>query len=118
MTADKMTGRDFLKIHGLSFACLIGVFTPGVEIAALRRVTRIGNLAGQAGNLIFFFRIGFRHRAYQCFRIGMPGIFKQFHGSRKFNDLADIHDRNPVAYIFNNAQIMADKQKGKLQTLL
>ena len=48
----------------------------------------------------------------------MAGRFEQGGSRRNFDDLAEIHDRDPVAHVFDDAEIMGDDQIGQITMLL
>ena len=63
-------------------------------------------------------RVRFGHRIDQGFGIGVQGGFKQLSGISHFDDLAQIHDCNPVTDLANHGQVMGDKQDRQTQAFL
>src|SRR5207253_10023370 len=59
-----------------------------------------------------------RHGRDQRFRIRMPRL-PQYLGRRSlFDDAAQIHDGHPIAHMFDNGEIMRDKNIGEVEARL
>ena len=54
-----------------------------------------------------------RHRAEQADRVGMLRTGKQHIDRRAFDDLARIHDRDLVAHLGDDAEIVGDEDDGR-----
>jgi hypothetical protein len=48
----------------------------------------------------------------------MSGLVEQLAGFRHLNQLADVHDGNPVADVLHHAQVVGDEDVGQVQPLL
>ena len=57
------------------------------------------------------------HLGEKGLRIGMVGLI-EYRGRRSaLHNAAQIHDRDMVAHVFDNTQIVADKQVRKIQVI-
>ncbi len=92
-----------------------------MENTAGRRVQRARHFARKnfVFPLAFGHGIGHRNRGEQRPRIWMSWVVKQFFDRSGLDQLAQIHDRDPVAEVLDHAQVVADEQIGqpKLLTL-
>ena len=83
--------------------------TARVEAAAGRRGYRTRRFASHRLADMPAFRIGDRDRFHQRARIGMRGLGEDALGRSLLDDAAKIHDRDAIAEMFHDRQIVADE---------
>ena len=81
-----------------------------MEFTSLRRIDRTWNVTFQNNCFLFFVHICRRNCRKQSFCIWMIWMFKQFFCCRKLHHIPQIHNANTVTDIFDNAQVMRNKQ--------
>src|SRR3712207_5687727 len=84
-----------------------------MEITTTRRIGSIGDIPWQDDRLGTYPRIGLGHRRQECFSIWMLGIVIQLCRLGLLSYLTDIHHGDPVADVFDDAQVMGDKYVGE-----
>ena len=87
-------------------------------MAAARWIDCVGNIAPQQNAPDIIVRIGNGHGRNQGLGIGMLGVVEQFVRGCHFHNPSEIHDRHPVADMFDHRQIVGDKQIGEIIFLL
>ena len=102
--------RDLSQAAGFLGACLSRAQhrTAGVEAAARGDVGRIRRLAGQ--DLMGPAATDLRSHGEQGFRVRVQGLGEHRLRRSKLDDLAQIHDCDPVADMLDNAQVMRDEK--------
>ena len=110
-----MIGRrpcGFYELRLALFAFFHAVRTAIVKITA--RTLRVGrrHVAFQYDTLALplDFRIGDRNGGKQRFRIRMERIRVEVFIAARLDDFSEIHDGNPVGNVFDDRQIVRDKQ--------
>ncbi len=93
---------------------------PGDEVAALRRVSGgVRDVAGQhdprTGPLDQ--RVRHRDRREQSAGVGMPGGLEVdlVGGGADLDDTAEVHHRDPVAHVPDDAEVVGDEQIGEVE---
>ena len=89
-----------------------------VEAAAGRWMQRAGNVACQDNALSQNKRIWHWYRAHQSEGVGMHRIAKQLITICHLNHLAEVHHRNPVTDVLDDAQVVCDKEIRKTEVFL
>ena len=89
-----------------------------MEATTRWRIQRAGHLARQLDALGTRSGINCRNRGEQCARVGMAWVGIDFVTVRNFDDLAEIHNRNTLADVFDHAQVVRDEEIGQVQLLL
>ena len=110
-----MPGRrlcGFYELRLALFAFFHAVRTTVVKITA--RTLRVGrrHVAFQYDTLAlpFDFRIGDRNGGKQRFRIRMKRIGIEVFIPARFDDFSEVHNGDPVGNVFDDRQIVRDKQ--------
>ena len=85
---------------------------PGMEMTPGRRIEGRGDLSGEDLPVLRTIRIRDGNRRKQGFRIGMLRGLKQRSARRLFDNLSEIHHRNPGAHMLHHGQVVSDKQIG------
>ena len=80
-----------------------------MERAARRYVGRIGHVAFEDDALAALLGIGDGHRREQGLGIGMRGIVVEDLFGGQFDDLAQIHNRDPVGDMAHDAEVVGDE---------
>ena len=78
------------------------------EPAALGQVDEVGHVARDDRELVLD-RADHRDRADQALRVGMQRAPEQRHDVGLLDDLAGVHDRDPVAHLGDDAQVVGDE---------
>ena len=86
--------------------------------ATARRINGIGNISLDGERFCPAVRIRQRNRLQQGPGIGMSGVTAEILGGGKLDNRTQIHHGNAVADMFNNAQIVGDKDVGKIEFIL
>ncbi len=88
----------------------------GVKRAAPRRRQRRRNVSLK--NYAAFFCTGARHRNRrdERLRVWVPGIRKPF-GREYLHELAQVHHRDPVAYVLHDLEVVRDEEIGQTEAL-
>ena len=97
---------------------ILRVGTARVELTARRRVDRARNFALELDRRFLSIRVEVGNSREQCFGIRMARFRKQFLGRRDLDDLAQIHDRNMVARVRHDREVVGNEKKRKAQFLL
>src|SRR5881628_3696164 len=63
-------------------------------------------------------RIRYGNGRQEGLGIGMLRIREQFFGRRGLHDPADVHYRDPIADVLDDAQVVSDEEKGKPKSFL
>jgi hypothetical protein len=108
--------RDERRLVGL--ADLRGVAAARVEVAAARRVDGAGYVALEHDSLALRQRIGNRHGREQRLRVGVDRAVVKLLGRRKLDDLAEVHDRDAVGDMPDDAEIVGDEDIGQRELVL
>src|SRR5260370_30011421 len=89
-----------------------------MEAATRWWIQRAGHLARQLDALGTRRGVDCRNRGEQRARVRMAWIGIDFVTVRNFDDLAEIHNRNTLADVFDHAQVVRDEEIGQVQLLL
>jgi len=81
-----------------------------VESAPRWWLDRAGDVAGQGDALRANGRVGNGDRGQQRFGVRVQRVGEKFVNRRSFDDLAEVHHRDMVADMSDNAQIVRDKE--------
>ena len=114
MAGRRVAGGDLHESGARHVAELHGVRAARVEPAAGRRVAGARHIAHQRHKLSLACS-HFRNGGEQRLRVRMPRRRKQRASFRDLDDLAQIHHRDPVADVPDNAEVVRDEQIGERQ---
>jgi hypothetical protein len=91
-----------------------------VEAAAGRAVGRVGDFAREVDPAPFALvgRIGDGEGGQERLGVRMERTREQLARFRDLDDLADIHHDHPVADVFDDAEVMTDKEVGEAKLFL
>src|SRR6266446_2511339 len=89
-----------------------------MEAATRWWIQRAGYLARQLDALGTHRGVDCRNRGEQRARVGMAWISIDFVTVRNFDDLAEIHNRDTLADVFDHSQVVRDEEIGQVQLLL
>ena len=97
---------------------ILTIDAAGVKVTAGWWIDGTGDVTLQ--DLTVFFQTWVRdgNRRKKGFGIGVFGIFVQFAAGRHLHNLAQIHNRHPIAHILDHTQIVSDNQIGELKFTL
>jgi len=84
--------------------------TARVEPAAVRRVDRRRHVARELDPLAVVGRVGRRDARHQHLGVGVVRVREQLPRGRLLDDLAQVHDRHPVAHLPDDREVVADEQ--------
>ena len=118
MTANKVISGDLLQHRRLLSADGLRILAPGMEMATRWGVGRVGYFARENDAVGAKARIRFGDRRQEGLGIGMFRKCEQFFGRRGLHDPADVHDRDPVADVLDDAQVVSDEEVGKPESFL
>src|SRR5690606_26226421 len=90
----------------------------GVEVAALWRVRRVGDLTRQSLEGGALVGIWYRHGLHERRGVRVKRAPEQVVGGGKLDDLADVHDRDAVAYVLDDAEVVGDEQVREVEAPL
>ena len=79
-----------------------------MEAAPRGRLDEIGDRAGDWTKLVAA-TFNSRHAAQEPQRVGMPGLAQDLSGRRHLDELASVHDANPVTRLGDDAEIVRDQ---------
>ena len=96
------------------------VAAAGMEAAALRRVDRARDVALEHDPLPLLRQIGIgnRHRREQRLRVGHDRPRVELLGRRQLDELPEVHHRDPVAHVADDAEIVGDEEIRQLELVL
>ena len=86
--------------------------------AASRRVERRWHLPGKCDAPARPRGIGYRHRCQQRARVGVARAREETPPVANFNNLTEIHHRNPIGDVAHHGEIVGDEQIGDAKFLL
>ena len=89
-----------------------------MELAALRRINRTGNIALQNDQFAVIIHISGRNRAQQSLSIGVQRMVKQLLGFCLLYHVAQIHNTDTIGNITDNGKIVSNKQVGQVLLFL
>ncbi len=118
MTGDEVIVVELAPFGRFRLAAILREGTARVELTARRRVYRARNFALKLGRRFFRIRVEVGNSREQRLGIGMERRRKQFFGRRDLDDLAEIHDRNMVARVRHDGEVVGYEKKRKPQFLL
>ena len=102
-------GVDRPQLGDLTHAA--GVFqmmeTAGVKAAAARRIGRARQVALEDDALALFRRIGLRYRGEEGLGVGVSRVGKDLLGGTGLDQMAEIHDGNPISDLSNDGESWA-----------
>ncbi len=115
-----MAGRDLAQRRLVGLAVLLRVAAARVEVAAARRVGRIGHLAAQqdAAALVAQARVGQRHGGEERLGVRVHRALVQLVGVGHLDQLADVHHRDPVTDVLDHAEVVGDEEVGQVELAL
>ena len=92
----------------------------GVEAAARRRVDRVGRLAAdqRAGPRAVLLGVGDRDRRQQGAGVGMDRLGVELLGGRELDQLAQVHDCDPVGDVADDAEVVGDEDVRQAEVVL
>ena len=79
-----------------------------MEAAPRGRMDEVGDSAGDRTKFVVA-TFNSRHAAQKPQRVGMPGLAQEFSGWRHLDELASVHDANPVTRLGDDAEIVSDQ---------
>ena len=90
-----------------------------VEAAAARRVDRARDVAGQDDPLAAQLRVGHRDGRHERLRCtGAPGWRNRSRAVGQLGDPPEVHDRDPVADVLDDAHVVGDEHVGQAELAL
>ena len=98
----------------IDLAFLPGERTPRMEAAAIRRIGRAGNFSGKPLRLAAIVGVQRRDRRQQGLGIGMAGLFEDLLGDAQLDEVAGIHDADPVADLAHQAEVVRGSRAAPL----
>ena len=113
-----MAGSDFDQGRLLELALGHGDRAAGVEAASGRRIYRGGGIPFEAGALAPCARNGHRYRFEQRLRVWVKRVREYLFRCGFLYDLAKIHDRNAIGYMFDYGKVVGDKKVCEIELLL
>ena len=116
--AARCSGPRAVKVGPLGKAAVERERTARVEQAAGRQVERTRQFAARRGDAGAPRRVEFGRRIEQRLRIGMARRGEQRLGRADLDHLAEIHHRDAMRDVADQAQIVRDEHHGQLQPLL
>ena len=111
----KMARRHLLPLRCHLLAFILGVQAARMEVAAGRRLGRVGDLTGQDNPIHMRFRVRLRHRRNQRLGVRVLGTAEQVFGFRQFHHLADVHHADAVGDMLDHAQVVGNEQVGEVE---
>src|SRR2546427_9821863 len=118
MTAHEVIGRDLLLYRGLLSADGLRILAPGMEMTTRRGIRRIRYFALEDDPIGAKARIRYGDRRQEGLGIGMLGRREQFFGGCSLHDPADVHYRDPIADVLDDAQVVSDEEIRKPKSFL
>jgi len=118
MTAHEVIGSDLFQYRGLHSADGLRILAPGMEMTTRRGIGRVGYFALEDDPVGAKAWIRFGDRRQEGLGIGMLRRREQFFGRRGLHDPADIHHRDPVADVLDDAQVVSDEEIGESKSFL
>jgi len=111
-------GLDELRVHlGTD---LLRLPATGVEAAARGRVHRRGHVAGEddALALLLDLRVGDRDGREQRLAVRVERVLVEVDAVGELDDLAQVHDRDSVADVAHDREVVRDEQVRKVEAVL
>ena len=118
MAGNKVIRTDFLPRGNNLRADLRAILAARVELTALRRVHRTGNIALKDGKLLAADGIRGRDRVQQRFRVWMHRMLEDLVRSRQLDHRSKVHNTDAVGNVLHNAQVVRDEHIGQVLALL
>src|SRR5215470_1292192 len=118
VAADDVARRGLLERRRLGPAHLDRVRAAGMEVAARRRRRGIRHLARQHDALAARPRIRLGHRGQERRRVRVLGRGEDLLGLAELDDAADVHHRDTVTDVADDAQVVRDEEIGQSELLL
>ena len=109
MACNQMLRRHFQERRLFAPAPLLCVRAARMKAAACRRIDRARHIAAQHPPLSASGRIGNRHSFEERFRVRMLWRGEDRPLRRYFDDLAQIHHRDPVTDVFHDCKVVRDE---------
>ena len=113
-----MARRHLAHLRLLDRAAVEGVGAAGVEAAARGRVDRARHVALEDDALLRGVGVGHRHRRQQRLGVGVLRPREQRGAVGDLDDLAEIHDRDAVADVLDDRDVVGDEQIGEAELAL
>ena len=118
MTAHEVVGGDLFLYRRLLPADGLRVLAPGMDMASRRSIGGVGDFTLEDDPPGAQARIRFGHRGQEGLGVGMLRGCEQLFGRRHLHDLADVHHRDAVADVLDDAEVVSDEQIGESKALL
>src|ERR1700674_4816614 len=118
MTAHEVVGGDLFLYRGLLPADGLSILAPGMEMTTRRGIGRVGYFALEDDPFGAKARIRFGDRRQEGLGIWMLWRREQFFGGRGLDDPADVHYRDPLADVLDDAEVVRDEEIGKPKSFL
>src|SRR4030081_2376248 len=118
MTAHEVVGGDLFQYRRLLPADGLRKLAPGMEMTTRRRIGRVGYFALEDDPFGAKARIRFGDRGQERLGIRMLRTGEQLFGRRGLDDPADVHYRDEVADVLDDAQVVSDEEIGKPKSFL
>lgn len=118
MARDSMTIRSKFQSWLHLIADLFSIRAARVKATARGRINRAGHISLENDSFLLMVWIGHRHCGEKRAGIRVFGVAVDRLTRRDFYDLAEIHDRYPVADMLNHSEIVRDEEIGELHLLL
>src|SRR5438552_12539639 len=118
MTAHEVVGRDLFQYRGFLPANGLRILAPGMEMTTRRGIRRVGYFALENDPIGAKARIRYGDRRQEGLGIGVLRRREQLFGGRGLHDPADIHHRDTLADVLDDAQVVSDEEIGKPKSFL
>src|SRR2546427_4765208 len=118
MARDSMTIRSKFQSWLHLIADLLSIGAARVKATARGRLNRAGHISLENDSFLLMVWIGHRYCGEKRAGIRVFGVAVDRLTRRDFYDLAEIHDRYPVADMLNHSEIVRDEEIGELHLLL
>src|SRR4029453_9029106 len=109
MTAHEVVGGDLLQCRGLFAAYRLRIRAPGMEMTTRRRIGRVRYFALEDDPIGAKARIRYGDRRQEGLGVGMLRRREQFFGRCGLHDPADVHYRDAIADVLDDAQVVSDE---------
>src|SRR6058998_230999 len=118
MTAHEVVRGDLFLYRGLLSADGLRILAPGIEMTTRRGIRRVRYFALENDPIGAKARIRYGDRRQEGLGIGMLGRREQFFVRCGLHDPADVHYRDPIADVLDDAQVVSDEEKGEPKSFL
>ena len=118
MTAHEVVRGDLFLDRGLLPANGLRIFASRMKVTTRRGIGRVGHFALEDDAVGAKARIRYGDRRQEGLGIGMLRRREQFLGGRGLHDPADVHHRDPLADVLDDAQVVSNEEIGKPKSFL